>query len=312
MISRILLFFSAAMVSLLATFPVVWVLEFLHLTQHIRQEGPATHRSKAGTPTMGAVGLILTIIAFAFIFIDFDLNLKYLALILLTLGFALIGLTDDLIKVYKQRNEGLTFWQKIILQTVLAAAFSIFVVTVGHQPQLKFLGFMFPIFYLLFSTFIIVGTANATNLTDGLNGLLAGTASIAFLAFGFLAIKSGHPYAATFCIAASGAIFAFLFFNFPKARVFMGDVGSLAIGAALAGVAVIIQKELWLMLIGGIFMIEVLSVILQVTSFKLFKKRIFKMTPLHHHFELMGKKELWIVVGFWIVAFALGAIGLLI
>lgn len=292
------------MVSLLITFPVVWVLEFLHLTQHIRQEGPATHKLKAGTPTMGAVGLVITIIAFAFIFIDFDLNLKYFALILLTLGFGLIGLTDDLIKVYKRRNEGLTFWQKMILQTILAAAFSIFIIAVGHQPHF--------IFYFLFSTFIIVGTANATNLTDGLNGLLAGTASIAFLAFGFLAIKSGHPYAATFCIAASGAIFAFLFFNFPKARVFMGDVGSLAIGAALAGVAVIIQKELWLMLIGGIFMIEALSVILQVTSFKLFKKRIFKMTPLHHHFELMGKRELWIVVGFWIVAVLLGVTGVLI
>lgn len=255
--------------------------------------------------------MIITIIAFAFIFIDFDLNLKYFALILLTLGFGLIGLTDDLIKVYKRRNEGLTFWQKIILQSVLAAAFSMFIM-LGHHPQLKLFTFIHPIFYFLFSTFIIVGTANATNLTDGLNGLLAGTASIAFLAFGLLAIKSGHPYAATFCIIASGAIFAFLFFNFPRARVFMGDVGSLSIGAALAGIAIIIQKELWLMLIGGIFMIEALSVILQVISFKLFKKRVFKMTPLHHHFELMGKQEVWIVVGFWILAVVLGVTGVLI
>jgi phospho-N-acetylmuramoyl-pentapeptide-transferase len=313
--SRIILFFSALIVSLLITFPVVKVLEFLKFSQHIRDEGPASHKLKSGTLTMGGIGFVLTILAFALIFIDFEIDFRYLALILLTFGFAAVGLLDDIIKVFRHRNEGLTFWQKIILQTSIAAGFSAFLIYFGQAQSvdglLKTLWFSNPIIYFLFSVFIIVGTANAANLTDGLNGLLAGTGSIAFMAFAILSLNIA-PYATTFSLTASAAILAFLYFNFPKARVFMGDVGSLSIGAALAGIAIIIHKELWLVIIGGIFFIEALSVILQVTSYKLFKKRIFKMTPLHHHFELLGKKETAIVIGFWIVAVILGVVGVLI
>ncbi len=311
-----MLFLSAAIVSLLVTFPIVWVLEFYKLTQSIREEGPSSHSSKAGTPTMGGIGLVLTIVVFALIFINFDFDPKYLSLILLTLGFAAIGLTDDLIKIFHRKNLGLTFWQKMAVQVFLASIFSIFLIYLGHHHTvggiLKNTGFANPFFYFLFSIFLVVGTANATNLTDGLNGLLSGSAGIAFLAFALLSYKLDFPDAVTFSLAASGAILAFLYFNFPKARVFMGDVGSLAIGAALAGIAIIIHKELWLIVIGGVFLIEALSVILQVASYKLFKKRIFKMTPLHHHFELMGSGETSIVIRFWVLGAILGIVGVLI
>lgn len=310
------MFFSAAIISFLVTYPIVWLLRFFHLTQFVREEGPKSHRRKAGTPTMGGIGLVLTMIAFTLIFVNFELDVKYLALVLLIGGFAIVGLIDDLIKVLRKQNLGLTFWQKIILQTLLAAGFSAFLINLGHQqtigPILGTLGVANPVLYFVFSVFIIVGAANAANLTDGLNGLLAGTAGIAFLAFAFLASKLNFYDAVTFSTAAAGAILAFLIFNFPRAMVFMGDAGSLAIGAALAGLAIIIHRELGLIIIGGIFVLEALSVILQVTTYKLWKKRIFKMTPLHHHFELMGYRETAVVVGFWIAAGVLGIVGVLI
>jgi phospho-N-acetylmuramoyl-pentapeptide-transferase len=315
-ISWFLLFLAAAVVSLVVTFPIVWALEFFKLTQHVREEGPSSHKSKAGTITMGGIGFVATIIAFALIFIDYDLKVPYLALILLIFGFAVIGLIDDLIKVYQHKNQGLTFWQKIILQMLFAGLFSGFLLSLGQHNSvsgvLKIIWLANPVFYFLFSVFMIVGSANATNLTDGLNGLLAGTSAVAFLAFAFLSQKAGIEDAATFSLVAAGAVFAFLYFNFPKAKLFMGDVGSLPIGAALAGIALIIHRELWLIVIGGVFLVEALSVILQVTSYKLFKRRIFKMTPLHHHFELMGYKETAVVVGFWVSAVILGVIGVLI
>jgi len=311
-----LLFFSSALLSVFLTYPVLWIVNFLKLGQSIREEGPAAHQVKAGTPTLGGIGFILTMIIFSLIFINLEMVPKYLALLFLIIGFALIGLFDDLIKILKKQNLGLTFWQKIISQTFVAILFSYFIINNGHPQNLgqilKGLGFSYPFFYLLLSTFIIVGTANATNLTDGLNGLLAGTAGIAFICFAFLSTRLGMMEAAVFSCIAAGAITAFLYFNFPKARMFMGDVGSLAVGAALAGIAIILHKELRLLLIGGIFLIEALSVIIQVTSFKLFKKRIFKMSPLHHHFELMGIQEWPVVVGFWVAGAILGIIGVML
>jgi phospho-N-acetylmuramoyl-pentapeptide-transferase len=315
-ISQILLFFSAAVVSFLITYLIVWVVSFFGLTQSIRREGPRSHQGKAGTPTMGGIGFVLTMIAFAVIFSNFEFDYRYLGLIFLIAGFGLIGLTDDFIKIIRKKNLGLTFWQKIVLQTLLAGAFSAFLILLNHHQSvgqlLRTAGFSIPIFYFPLSVFIIVGAANACNLTDGLNGLLAGTAAIAFLAFGLLSGKLGLPDASSVCFASAGAIAAFLPYNFPKAKVFMGDAGSLAIGAALAGIAIIIHQELLLIVIGGVFVAQALSVILQVLTYKLWKKRIFRMTPLHHHFELMGYKETVIVFGFWMVAAILGLLGVLL
>ncbi|MBU0672769.1 MAG: phospho-N-acetylmuramoyl-pentapeptide-transferase [Candidatus Margulisbacteria bacterium] len=316
MISQVLLFFSALIVSFLITYPIVRILKFFHLTQSIRQEGPVTHQAKAGTPTLGGIGLVLTIIAFTLVFINFEFDLKYLALIILITGFATIGLIDDLIKVIRKQNLGLTFWQKIVAQIVITGLFSLFLISLGHHQTLggllKAFGFSNFILFFLLSTFMVVGTANATNLTDGLNGLLVGTGGIAFLFFAVLSAKLFIPDALTFSLISAGVILGFLYYNFPKAQVFLGDVGSLAIGAALAGLALIMHQELRLIVIGGIFVAETLSVILQVTSYKLWKKRIFKMTPLHHHFELLGFKERSIVVGFWVVGIILGVVGVLI
>jgi phospho-N-acetylmuramoyl-pentapeptide-transferase len=166
--------------------------------------------------------------------------------------------------------------------------------------------------YILWAAFIVVGAANAANLTDGLNGLLAGCAGIAFLFFAMLAACRQIPEAGTFSLIASGAVFSFLYFNFPKAKVFMGDVGALSIGAALGGLALIMHKEINLALIGGVFVIEALSVIIQVLWYKFFKRRIFKMAPLHHHFELMGFKETTVVIGLWITGLIFGIAGIFI
>jgi len=295
------------------TYPIVWVLTFFRMTQSIRGEGPGTHKKKTGTPTMGGIGFLLAIIAFAFVLIDFDLHPEYLALTGLVLGFALIGFIDDMIKIVKKRNLGLTFWQKIILQALAAAGFAVFLLNSGHHQTvtvlLKNVGLGNPLPYVLFSVFVIVGTANAANLTDGLNGLLAGVGGIAFLAFAVLAGRLHAANAVTFSVASAGAVLAFLIYNFPRAMVFMGDVGSLAIGAALAGIAIILHKELSLVIIGGVLVLEALSVIIQVASYKLWKKRALRMAPLHHHFELMGYEERTVVLGSWGLALLLGIAG---
>ncbi|MBU0629885.1 MAG: phospho-N-acetylmuramoyl-pentapeptide-transferase [Candidatus Margulisbacteria bacterium] len=308
MISQIVLFFEAALISLLITYPVVAGLRFFKVRQFIRAEGPQSHYGKAGTPIMGGIGFILTILIFVLICINVEMDFRYMALLFLMLGFAGIGLFDDLTKTLKKQNLGLTFWQKIILQSVFAAIFSYFLVTIGYHQQ----DVGEPLAYLLGSVFIIVGTANATNLTDGLNGLLAGTGSLAFVFFVLIANRLGSVDTATFALIAAGATAAFLFYNFPKAQVFMGDTGSLAIGALLAGMAILLHQELRLIIIGGVFVIETLSVIMQVASNKFFKKRPFRMTPLHHHFELLGFNEVQIVLGFWGVGLILGIVGLLL
>lgn len=306
MFTPIILFSTAALITWLLTFPLVKLLVFFKLGQPVRAEGPAAHQVKSGTPTMGGIGFILAIIILSLIMLDIEIQIQYLALLVLILFFALIGLIDDLLKILRKENLGLTFWQKITFQSLSALVFSACMLYFGQHQ------FSFPVLYLFFWAFIIVGSANATNLTDGLNGLLAGTAGIAFLSFAILAAKLGSIEAAIFASIAAGASFAFLYFNFPKALVFMGDVGSLALGAGLAGLAIILHQELRLVLIGGVFVVETLSVILQVLSYKLFKRRIFKMSPLHHHFELLGKNETRIVLGFWIAGILLGLLGVML
>jgi len=317
MLDRLFLFLATAIFSFFLTFILVRVVEFFHLSQSIRQEGPAAHQSKAGTPTMGGIAFVLIIISFGLISINFEFDPRYLALIILFAGYALIGFLDDAIKVAKKRNLGLGFWDKIILQTLLAASFSAFLIINYHhsltvQGLLKSIWFTIPALYFLLSTIMIVGSANAANLTDGLDGLLGGCALIAFGAFYVLSNRVITADAAVFCLISAAAILPFMFFNFPKARVFMGDVGSLPIGAALAGIAILIHRELSLIIIGGIFVIEALSVILQVTVFKYFKRRIFRMTPIHHHFELLGCPENFVVIGFWLLAVACGVAGVCI
>ena len=314
MINSIAILLAAGLISLLVTFPLLWLLRLLKAGQPVRTEGPASHQAKAGTPTMGGIGFVLTGVIISLILINVEFHPAYLALVLLVLAFALIGLADDLVKIIFKRNLGLTFWEKIMLQTLAAGAFAIVLTWLGYNLGaigiIPRLGLYEPLIYPFFVAFIVVGSANATNLTDGLNGLLSGTGTIALLAFAVLAARAGQPEAATFALIFAGALAAFLYFNFPKARLFMGDVGSLAVGAALGGLAVILHKELRLALIGGVFVLEALSVIIQVSSYKLFKRRILPMAPLHHSFELIGVKEWVVVVGFWVVGLVLAVAGL--
>jgi phospho-N-acetylmuramoyl-pentapeptide-transferase len=316
--------------------------------QYIREEGPKAHQKKAGTPTMGGVLIAISIIVPTLLWADLSNPYVWMA-VLSTVAFAAIGFADDYTKVVHKRNLGLTARTKLGLQVLVSVLIAVTLIAMQnrgmystrlvvpflkqfhpdlvvdrlvHNPDLWPLAFL-P--FIAFVVLIIVGATNAVNLTDGLDGLAIGCTLIAAGALTVLTYVSGHATFSTylelprmpqvgevtiFCGAMVGASIGFLWYNAHPAEVFMGDVGSLALGGAIGTVAVIIKQELLLPFIGGVFVIEALSVILQVASYKLRKKRIFKMAPIHHHFELMGWSESKIIVRFWIASlvFALFAL----
>ncbi len=316
--------------------------------QYIREEGPKAHQKKAGTPTMGGVLIAISIIVPTLLWADLTNPFVWIA-VLSTAAFAAIGFTDDYTKVVHKRNLGLTGKAKLGLQILTSILIAVALIAMQARdmystrlvvPFLKQFHpdlvvdrlirnpDLLPIAFLPFIVFvvlIIVGASNAVNLTDGLDGLAIGCTVIAAGALTVLTYVSGHATFATylelprmpqvgeltiFCGAMVGAAIGFLWYNAHPAEVFMGDVGSLALGGAIGTVAVLIKQELLLPFIGGVFVIEALSVILQVGSYKLRKKRIFKMAPIHHHFELMGWSESKIIVRFWVASlvFALFAL----
>jgi phospho-N-acetylmuramoyl-pentapeptide-transferase len=264
---------------------------------------------KAGTPTMGGLVFIISIVITT-LGVSYYLKLlttQTIVLLLVLVGFGIIGFLDDFIKVVLKRNLGLTSLQKFVGQIILAIA-AFFLLKPG--PAFTALTIPFTDFtidlgmaYVAFMIFWLVGFSNAINLTDGLDGLVSGTASIAFSAFGVIALVYDQQSLAIFAFAVTGALLGFLLFNANPAKVFMGDTGSLALGGALAMLSILVKQELLLLLIGIVFVAETLSVILQVISFKTTGKRIFKMSPLHHHFELSGWSEWKVVVVFWSTAF---------
>ncbi|MFJ8261629.1 phospho-N-acetylmuramoyl-pentapeptide-transferase [Rummeliibacillus sp. NPDC094406] len=276
--------------------------------QSIREEGPKSHMKKAGTPTMGGVIFLLSIIVTTVIMslVKGAFTSQSIILILVLVGYGVVGFLDDGLKIIFKRNLGLTSLQKLIAQIVIsiAAYFLMKLGTFHNTVQIPFTDFAIHlgVFYVLFLIFWLVGFSNAVNLTDGLDGLVSGTASIAFAAYGVLALLNDQLDVAIFAFAVVGALLGFLIFNANPAKVFMGDTGSLALGGALAMLSILVGQELLLLIIGIIFVVETLSVIMQVTSFKLTGKRIFKMSPLHHHFELSGWSEWRIVLTFWLTA----------
>ena len=293
------------------------MLRRLKFGQSIREEGPQSHMKKAGTPTMGGIIFLLSIIVTTVtcgLLLDV-FTTHTVVLLLVFIGFGIIGFLDDGIKVILKRNLGLTSLQKLIGQIVIAiAAFLLLRLgTFDTAITIPFTDWQFDLgmFYVAFLIFWLVGFSNAVNLTDGLDGLVAGTASIAFAAFGVLALFNEQADIALFAFAVTGALLGFLIFNANPAKVFMGDTGSLALGGALAMISVLIKQELLLLLIGLVFVIETLSVILQVGSFKLRKKRIFKMSPIHHHFELSGWSEWKVVLVFWSTGLIMALIAVL-
>jgi phospho-N-acetylmuramoyl-pentapeptide-transferase len=289
----------------------------LKFGQSIREEGPQSHQKKSGTPTMGGIVILISITASTMIMIGkfSEPSIKMYLLLLVTLGFGLLGFLDDFIKVVMKRNLGLTSLQKLIGQIVIAIIFYwVYKGTEGFTPEIGIPGTDLSInlgwLYILFIIFWQVGFSNAVNLTDGLDGLVSGTAAIAFGAYAVLAWNNAQYDVAIFSVAVVGAVLGFLVFNAHPAKVFMGDTGSLALGGALATVALLTDLELLLVIIGGVFVIETLSVILQVASFKMTGKRIFKMSPLHHHYELIGWSEWRVVVTFWSVGLLFAILGI--
>lgn len=294
----------------------------LKFGQSIREEGPQSHMSKSGTPTMGGLmimfSITITSLIVAFKFMESPVTYEFWLLLFVLLGFGLLGFLDDFIKVALKRNLGLTSMQKLIGQIVISVIFFItlkmqqfptYVEIPGTNIQWE-LGWG----YALLIIFMLVGSSNAVNLTDGLDGLLAGTAAVAFGAFALLASYYYPEFEmiSIFALTAVGALLGFLVFNAHPAKVFMGDTGSLGLGAALAAIAILTKMEIILIIIGAVFVIETLSVILQVISFKTTGKRIFKMSPLHHHFELLGWSEWRVVTSFWFAGVVCATIGVII
>ncbi|MBP1930656.1 phospho-N-acetylmuramoyl-pentapeptide-transferase [Ammoniphilus resinae] len=302
---RVLLFAIAAafLIAVLLGPLFIPFLRRLKFGQSIREEGPKSHQKKAGTPTMGGIIIIL---ALSFTVLKFaNSSMELFLLMFLTLGYGLLGFLDDFIKISLKRNLGLTAKQKLFGQLAIALILYYVLVQYDFDTSLYIPGLATGIelhwLYLPFLIFITVGSSNAVNLTDGLDGLLAGCSAIAFSAYAIIAWMSSQMNVAIFCAAVVGAVLGFLVFNAHPAKVFMGDTGSLALGGALAAVSILTKTEILLALIGGVFVLEALSVMIQVASFKLRGKRIFRMSPLHHHFELGGWSEWRVVVTFWLL-----------
>ena len=288
----------------------------LKARQTVRQEGPTSHYQKTGTPTMGGV-LMLLATSLATILLAPDLT-RAAVLLMVMLGYGLVGITDDFLKAVYHRSLGIRARVKFLWQVVLGFLPAFWVLQEQGAHALAILvpfsgqEWVLPIWlYLPFSLLVVVGASNAVNLTDGLDGLAAGTSAIGALALGVLLGERHEPTGAVFAFALAGACVGFLWFNGYPARVFMGDTGSLALGGALGSLAVLGGLPLYLALIGGIFVVETLSVMIQVFTFKTFHRRVFRMTPIHHHFELAGRPEPVVVVRFWIVAVLFAVTGLL-
>jgi len=310
---------------------IAW-LRRLKVGQHVRDDGPQTHLSKQGTPTMGGLLIIAAIAGSVVLWSDLT-NVYVWVVLFATLAFGGIGFWDDYLKVVKKRSTGLRAYQKFGLQIIAALAIGVFLLLIPHDPNstklsvpfMKSLFINLQWFYIPFVVVVIVGSSNAVNLTDGLDGLAIGLVGIASTANAVLVYLGGNKVIADylkiiyipgtgelviFCGAMLGASLGFLWYNAHPAEVFMGDVGSLSLGGALGTLAVVTKHELILVIVGGIFVAEVVSVVLQVASFKLTGKRVFKMAPIHHHFEQLGWPESKVIVRFWIIGIILALISI--
>ena len=282
---------------------IIPLLHKLKFGQNIRQEGPKSHLKKAGTPTIGGLIFIFATIITMFVMVGNPTDEAMIALYSFV-GFGFVGFLDDLLKIIKKKNEGLTSGQKMILLLIVSGFLTWYAYKyIGTSINIPFLNgqINLGLFYIPFAMFYFAGVTNAVNLTDGLDGLATSVTVLVTTFLGIISYNLGHISLAIFCVALAGALLAFLRFNAFPARVFMGDTGSLALGGAVAMVALILKMPLILVLIGIIYVIETLSVILQVASFKLTGKRIFKMAPIHHHFEQLGWSETKIVSVFSII-----------
>lgn len=286
-----------------------WLIMFMHSRhegQEIRDEGPKWHQKKSGTPTMGGTIFVLAaVISTLWVTVwKHDLNKTVWILLLSLLGYGIIGFLDDGIKLYFKRNLGLRAWQKLVLQIVVAICIVLIAVSDNFKFTLfiPFIGNVNSIvLFTLFVIFWLVGFSNAVNLSDGLDGLATGLSIVAYGTYAYIAYKQNNIPVLIFCMSVIGGLITFLMFNHKPAKIFMGDAGSLALGGGLAAVSIFLNRPWSLLLIGIVFVCETASVILQVISFQTTGKRIFKMTPIHHHFEMLGWSEWKVDIVFWIV-----------
>ncbi len=300
--------------------------------QPIRDDGPETHFKKKGTPTMGGLMILISVVVSTLLWMDLS-NLYTWAVLFVTVGFGMVGFLDDYNKLTKRSSKGVSGKVRLAIQVVISGLAILAIVNASQGAATTGVAIPFVKDYVLqlgalfvpFAIFVVVGASNAVNLTDGLDGLATVPVIIVALCFIIISYLAGnYVFAnylqihhiqgagelAVFCGALVGACLGFLWFNVPPAQVFMGDTGSLALGSALGTVSVIVKHELVLAIVGGLFVMETLSVILQVASFKMTGKRVFKMAPIHHHFEKLGWSEPTVVIRFWIIACILGLIGL--
>ncbi len=285
--------------TILALFPFIKWMKKMKVGQHIRQEGPDMHNYKEGTPTMAGIIFIPIAVIVALIF---DRSSVTYFLAIATMGFWAVGFADGLIQTFFHRSEGLNMRQKLFFQTVIAIVAFLFAERlVPHlYTYLPFTGSNWNLawFYPIVAVIFTVGMSNASNLTDGLDGLDGGVYLISSIGLLIFSVMKGLPL--TLTLTSIGAVLAFLFYNVKPAKIFMGDVGSLALGGYIGAFAMLYGYEIWMIILFPLFIIEALSVIIQVTSFKIFKKRVFRMSPIHHHFELAGYSEFQVTVGFWL------------
>lgn len=297
---------------------IVPLLKKLKIGQKVSEYVIDTHTEKNGTPTMGGLIFIISTILVILVLlitkkINFTFDLKIVFFVFIS--YALIGFLDDYLSIKNKKNEGLTPLQKILMQLVVALVFfylyrmnngstALYIATLNIYIEMKWL-------YGLFILFVLVGSSNAVNLTDGLDGLAGGLSAIAFIAFSLISLMVGYTEMGIFTLVLTGAVVGFLVYNGHPAKVFMGDTGSLALGAVMGTIAIITHREVTLFIVAFVFVAETLSVILQVFWYKTFKKRIFLMTPLHHHFEKLGWAETDIVRLFWVIGFLLAGAGII-
>lgn len=325
----------AAVTSLLITFLFgPWTIRMLHrlrFGEEIRSDGPETHHAKSGTPTMGGVLIIVSIVISAILWLDISVVYTWIGL-LAVVGFGMIGMTDDARKIRRKNKDGLSGWYKIAGQFTVALAIALLLYRFGNENATKlYLPFMknavadLGIWYVPFAVLILVGTSNAVNLTDGLDGLATGLVLMVGLTFAVLSYVTGRvdyaeylqiPYLpgggelAILSLAVVGACVGFLWFNGHPAEIMMGDTGSLSLGGVIGALALMTKKEILLIIIGGVFVLEALSVIIQVVSFKSRGRRVFRMAPIHHHFELLGWPESKVVLRMWILGGLFAILGL--
>ena len=292
------------------------LLSKLHFGQSVSLTLGERHLKKNGTPTIGGLIFIIpTIVSLLLLWLrgSIEMTSNLTIVLFVFISYALLGLADDLLKIVFKNNKGLSIMFKLLMQTIIALVFFYIFIRNGGAPEIRISAINLYIYmgwtYGLFILFLLVGSSNAVNITDGLDGLAGGLSAIAFLAYGLIAWNTtwlvGYQEIAIFCFVLIGSLLGFLVFNTHPAKVFMGDTGSLALGGSLAAIAILTRHELSLAVVGGVFVIETLSSLIQIISIRKFHKKIFKMAPLHHHFEKLGWEENDIVKMFWIIGLIL-------